>query len=81
MTDTREKLTLTQSRALDTLREFIREHGYPPTTRELGDALGVRSTSTVANVLRLLTEKGYIHHTTGRARTLRLVDAPDTTHS
>lgn len=59
--------------------EFIREHlaanGYPPTIREIGDAVGLTSTSSVHNQLRSLERSGAIVRTGHAARAIALVDA------
>lgn len=42
-----EKLTRMQQRIYDYIAETIREQGYPPSVREIGDAVGLKSPSTV----------------------------------
>lgn len=49
-----------QQDVLDFLVAYIRDHGYAPSIEEIGDALGMRSTSTVAYHLDALTKKGLI---------------------
>jgi repressor LexA len=49
-----------QQEVLDFLVAYIRDHGYAPSIEEIGDALGMRSTSTVAYHLEALTKKGLI---------------------
>lgn len=46
--------------ALVFIREFTTEHGYPPTRREMGDALGIMSSSTVQVLIRNMIEEGLI---------------------
>lgn len=53
-------LTGRQALALNAIRDAIAERGYPPSMRELGEAIGVKSPSTVAHVLVRLSQKGYI---------------------
>lgn len=49
-----------QQRILVTIRDWVVRHGYPPSTREIGDAVGLRSASTVSRHLRALEEKGFL---------------------
>lgn len=52
-----------------------RQHGHPPTIRELGDALGVRSTNAVADHLRALRKKGLVFWQPTKGRTLAVTAA------
>ncbi|WP_410659825.1 transcriptional repressor LexA [Amycolatopsis sp. lyj-112] len=49
-----------QQRILLTIREWVVQHGYSPSTREIGEAVGLRSTSTVSRHLAALEEKGFL---------------------
>jgi repressor LexA len=49
-----------QQRILATIRDWVIQHGYAPSTRELGEAVGLRSTSSVSRHLANLEEKGYL---------------------
>ncbi|MEU4580089.1 MULTISPECIES: transcriptional repressor LexA [Nonomuraea] len=49
-----------QQRILATIRDWVVRHGYPPSTRELGRAVGLRSSSAVSKHLRSLEEKGFL---------------------
>nr|WP_198428483.1 transcriptional repressor LexA [Nocardia bovistercoris] len=49
-----------QQRILVTIREWVIRHGYAPSTREIGDAVGLRSTSSVSKHLKSLEEKGFL---------------------
>ena len=51
-----EQLTSKQQALCDFLRQFTQERGYPPTIREIGDHLGLRSTSSVHFHLKRLLE-------------------------
>ncbi|MCL4458563.1 MAG: transcriptional repressor LexA [Chloroflexi bacterium] len=53
-------LSTRQQRILDFIRDFLAENGYPPTIREIGDAIGISSTSAVDYNLNILERKGYI---------------------
>ncbi len=50
----------------------IRDNGYSPSVRDIRDALGFRSTSTVQMYLERLAERGLIEKASGKSRTLRL---------
>lgn len=75
--EARPPLTAVQSSVLDTIRDSIRERGYPPTLREVGTAVGLASTSTVAHALQVLQARGYLVRDPGSPRALRIVDDPD----
>lgn len=53
-------LTRRQLEVLQLIDDFIFEHGYPPTLREIGTKLGIRSTNGTVSHLDSLTKKGYI---------------------
>jgi repressor LexA len=71
-------LTWRQRKILRTIRESVQERGYPPSIREIGEAVGLTSTSSVSYQLRTLQREGYLHRDVGRARTMevRLPDRP-----
>lgn len=56
--DPQPRLTPRQRAVLDCIRGHVASHGYPPTIREIGDTVGLTSTSSVQHVLRMLEEKG-----------------------
>ncbi len=61
-------LTERQRTILDVIRASVSSRGYPPSIREIGDAVGLTSTSSVAHQLRTLERKGYLRRDpTGRA--------------
>ena len=66
-------LTRGEQRTYDFLSHFIEENGFPPSVREIRDALGLASTSTVHFYLSRLAEKGYVEKESGKSRSLRLV--------
>lgn len=68
-----EKLTPQQERVLQVIKEIIAETGYPPSVRELGKRLGLKSTATVHSHLATLERKGYIHKTAQKSRAFNLV--------
>src|SRR4051794_22730890 len=53
-------LTQRQRRILEVIREAVDKQGYPPSVREIGQAVGLTSTSSVAHQLTTLERKGYI---------------------
>ncbi len=66
-------LTRGEQRTFDFLSQFIEENGFPPSVREIRDALSLASTSTVHFYLSRLAEKGYVEKENGKSRSLRLV--------
>jgi len=72
-----QKLTDRQRAVLDFISESISDRGFPPTLREIGNRLGIRSTNGVNDHLRALERKGYLTREDMKSRTLRLVRAPD----
>lgn len=61
-------LTARQRTILDVIRASVTERGYPPSIREIGDAVGLTSTSSVAHQLRTLERKGYLRRDPNRPR-------------
>jgi repressor LexA len=57
-----------QQRILATIRDRVVRYGYPPSTREIGDAVGLRSASSVSKHLRDLEEKGFLRRGSAVAR-------------
>ncbi len=75
---TMQGLTKRQSQTLDYIRHSIEERGYPPTLREIGEFMGIRSTNGVNDHLRALERKGYLKREDMKSRALKLVDGPGT---
>ncbi len=70
-----EDLAPRQRQVLDTIATHVDQFGIPPTLREIGDALGIRSTNGVADHVKALVRKGYLERAAKgsvRARSLRL---------
>jgi repressor LexA len=63
-------LTPRQQRVLTVIRESLADRGYPPSMREIGERVGLTSSSSVAHQLRTLEEKGYIKRDPNRPRAL-----------
>jgi repressor LexA len=61
-------------RAYQFIRGYLAEHGYGPSTREIGDACGISSTSIVDYYLEDLERQGRITRTRGIARSIVLTD-------
>src|SRR5262249_57581052 len=53
-------LTWRQRKVLQVIRESVQRRGYPPSMREIGEAVGLTSTSTVSYQLSTLHNKGYL---------------------
>lgn len=67
-----------QQQALDVIRASVTEKGYPPSVRELADALGLASPSSAAHLIRALAEHGHIEVVPGLSRAIRLTDKETT---
>lgn len=68
-----EKLTERQEDILNALKQFIATKGYPPTVRELGEAVGLSSPATTQFHLNKLEDKGYIKKDNAKNRTIELL--------
>src|SRR5882724_7281788 len=64
-------LTKRQEQTLDFIRSSIEDRGYPPTLREIGEHMGIRSTNGVNDHLRALERKGYLTREDMKSRALR----------
>ena len=65
-------LTPRQQRILAHLKDFMERRGYPPSMREIGDAVGLTSSSSVAHQLKVLEEKGFVRRDPNRPRALEV---------
>ena len=61
-------LTLRQRKVLQVIRESVERMGYPPTMREIGEAVGLTSTSSVSYQLKTLQKKGFLRREVSRPR-------------
>ena len=68
-----KQLTTRQHAVLETIRSWIRERGYPPTIRELGKQLGIKSLRGVTTHLDAIAKKGFLKREP-RARSISLLD-------
>src|SRR5215469_13818705 len=70
-------LTERQRTILEVIRASVTSRGYPPSIREIGDAVGLTSTSSVAHQLRTLERKGYLRRDPNRPRAVDVRTADD----
>lgn len=68
-------LSMRQTKILDFIKEEIRKKGYPPAVREIGQAVGLLSSSTVHGHLQTLEEKGYIRRDPTKPRAIEILDS------
>ncbi|MFQ6099511.1 MAG: transcriptional repressor LexA [Armatimonadota bacterium] len=68
----RDKLTPRRKRILDFIEKFTAEEGYPPTVREIGAAVGLKSSSSVQFHLVALRKMGYLERDGNLTRAIRL---------
>lgn len=67
-----KELTNRQQLILDMISESVQSRGYPPSVREIGDAVGLTSPSSVAHQLRALEQKGYLRRDPNRPRAMEV---------
>jgi repressor LexA len=67
-------VTEKQLRILDVVREFTAEHGYPPSVREIGEQVGLSSSSTVQSHLKTLERRGLLRRDPTKPRALVAAD-------
>jgi repressor LexA len=70
------RLTDRQRQVLDFIDAEVRRRGYPPSVREIGEAVGLSSPSTVHAHLAALQDKGYIHRDPTKPRALEITFEP-----
>lgn len=68
-------LSLRQTKILEFIKDEIRKKGYPPAVREIGEAVGLLSSSTVHGHLQSLEEKGYIRRDPTKPRAIEILDS------
>lgn len=66
-------LTVRQQEILAFVTRFIESRGYPPSVREIGQAMGLTSSSTVHSHLEALARKGYLRRDPSKPRALELL--------
>ena len=67
-------LTDRQRAIVEIVKTYVAEHGYPPSIREIRDAVGILSTSTVHLDLVEIEKAGVIRRTGGRSRAIALAE-------
>jgi repressor LexA len=67
-------LTDRQARVLAVIRDSVANRGYPPSVREIGEAVGLTSPSSVAHQLKALESKGYLRRDPNRPRAMEVLD-------
>jgi len=67
---TKEPLTDRQSVILSAIQDYISEHGYPPSIREIGSIVGIKSTNGVSDHLKAIERKGHLTRADNKSRTL-----------
>ena len=77
-------LSAKQQQILEYMKAEVREKGYPPSVREICEAVGLKSTSTVHGHLARLEKKGYIRRDPTKPRAIEILDEaphnPDLPH-
>jgi repressor LexA len=66
-------LTPRQRRVLEVIRDSVERRGYPPSMREIGEAVGLTSTSSVAHQLTTLQRKGFLRRDANRPRAVEVM--------
>ena len=70
--DPEHVLTWRQRKILQAIRDSVQKRGYPPSMREIAQAVGLISTSSVSYQLAILERKGYLHRDVRRPRTMEI---------
>ena len=65
-----------QERIYEYIAQFVEDNGYPPSVREIGEAMGLKSPSTVHFHLKNMEERGLINKGAGKGRAVSLVGKP-----
>jgi repressor LexA len=68
-----QPLTQLEARVLDYLVEYLRDHTYQPSVREIGSRFAIKSTKTVSELLQSLADKGWVERDPSRSRGVRLL--------
>lgn len=75
--DAEGRLTPRQQAVLTTIQKAIAERGYPPSMREIGEVVGLTSSSSVSHQLNALEKKGYLRRDPKRPRAMEVVGVDD----
>ena len=76
----RHPLTARQQQILDYIFDMVKERGYPPAVREIGQAVGLSSPSTVHSHLSALVKYGYLRRDPSKPRAIEIID-PGESHT
>jgi repressor LexA len=68
-----DTLTKVERRILDYLVDYLKQHTYQPSIREIGRRFGIKSTKTVSEYLQSLADKGYIERDASRSRGVKIL--------
>lgn len=68
------RLSRRQQQILDFVRQSVEKRGFPPSIREIGEAVGLSSSSTVHSHLRSLETKRYLRRNPSKPRSIELLD-------
>jgi repressor LexA len=68
-----EPLSKIEKRILNYLVDYLRQHTYQPSIREIGKRFGIKSTKTVSEHLQALADKGYIERDASRSRGVKIL--------
>ena len=71
------KMSNRQNAILEFIKSEVREKGYPPSVREIGEAVGLASSSTVHGHLDRLEKKGLIRRDPTKPRAIEILDGDD----
>src|SRR5689334_11234120 len=71
--DRGDGLTVRQRRVLEVIRNSVDRRGYPPSMREVGEAVGLTSPSSVAHQLTTLERKGFLRRDPNRPRAIEVI--------
>ena len=74
----RQELTARQRQILDYIQATVNERGYPPAVREIGEAVGLSSPSTVHSHLSALVRSGYLRRDPSKPRAIEVIDHDST---
>ncbi|HXE71283.1 MAG TPA: transcriptional repressor LexA [Candidatus Nitrosotenuis sp.] len=74
--ESKARLSRRQRQILDFIRQSVQSRGFPPSIREIGEAVGLSSSSTVHSHLRNLESKGYVKRNPSKPRSIEILDGP-----
>lgn len=69
----KKDLTETQQNVFNFLKDFLENHGYPPTLREVASHFGLKGPRGPQKTLQILERKGYVHKTPGGSRAIEIL--------